>query len=44
MFRKLTMLALFVCAFCCATAAQDQPKVPKLLILERDRSPWLLNW
>src|SRR2546425_3664617 len=36
MFRKLTMLALFVCAFCWATAAQDQPKVPKLLILERE--------
>ena len=36
MFRKLTMLALFMCAFCWATAAQDQPKVPKLLILERE--------
>src|SRR5207302_8969602 len=36
MFRKLTMVALFVCASCWATAAQDQPKVPKLLILERE--------
>ncbi len=35
MLRRFTILALLVCAFSWAVAAQDQPKVPKLLILER---------
>src|SRR2546422_150452 len=36
MLQKLTILALFACAFCWTTAAQDQGKAPKLLILERE--------
>src|SRR5207245_327117 len=36
MLQKLTILALFACAFCWKTAAQDQVKAPKLLILERE--------
>jgi len=36
MFQKLTILALFACAFCWTAAAQDQVKAPKLLILERE--------
>src|SRR3989454_9137124 len=36
MLQKLTILALFACAFCWTTAAQDQVKAPKLLILERE--------
>ena len=36
MYRRLTILALLVCAFPWAVPAQDQPKVPKLLILQRE--------
>ncbi len=36
MFRRLTIVVLLVCAFAWAAPAQDQPKVPKLLILERE--------
>ena len=36
MLRKSMILVLLVCAFSWAMPAQDQPKVPKLLILERE--------
>lgn len=36
MLRKLITLAVFACALPWALAAQDQPKIPKLLILERE--------
>ena len=36
MYRRLTILGLLVCALPWAMAAQDQPKIPKLLILQRE--------